>query len=312
MELRQLVYLDAVVRHGGFTRAAERLRVAQPAVSAQIRRLESELGTVVLERTTRRVRLTKAGELVLARARRALDEVAGISADLGELAGGLRGRVRIGSIQEMSSFDLPAALAGFCSQHPLVELSLRSGWLHDLIADLDADHIDLAIGPVDDTLPERIAATPLLAEELVLVVPSDHPLSLRHDLSLADLRDQPFVCLPAGTGLRRILDWACATVGFEPTVRYEATSLYQLRGVVANGIAAALVTRSVAESGRPSVSIHQPLDTPIEQEIGLLHLRDRRLAPAAERCYDLLTHSPIRGRPAKRPATETFRAPSSG
>ena len=86
MELRQLVYFEAVVRHGGFSRAAEQLHIAQPAVSAQIRRLERELGTTLLERTTRRVTLTPAGELVLARARSVLAQVEGARADLAELA----------------------------------------------------------------------------------------------------------------------------------------------------------------------------------------------------------------------------------
>ncbi|HTF48857.1 MAG TPA: LysR family transcriptional regulator, partial [Pseudonocardia sp.] len=99
MELRQLVYFEAVVRYGGFTRAAEQLRIAQPAVSAQVRRLEADLGVALLERTTRRVRLTRAGELVLARARRTFDELDGARDDLARLAGELRGRVRLGSIQ---------------------------------------------------------------------------------------------------------------------------------------------------------------------------------------------------------------------
>src|SRR5882757_8519745 len=88
MELRQLAYFEAVVRHGGFSRAAEQLNIAQPAVSAQVRRLERELGAALLERTTSRVRLTPAGELVLARARSALAQVEGARADLAELAAG--------------------------------------------------------------------------------------------------------------------------------------------------------------------------------------------------------------------------------
>ena len=111
MELRQLAYFDAVVRHGSFTKAAQRLHVAQPAVSAQIRRLEAELGVTLLERTTRRVALTQAGELFLARARLALAQLEGARADLAELSAVLRGQVRIGATQVLGSLDLPAALA---------------------------------------------------------------------------------------------------------------------------------------------------------------------------------------------------------
>ena len=134
VELRHLVYLDAVVRHGGFTRAAEHLRVAQPAVSVQIRRLEAEIGARLLQRTTRSVALTHAGELVLRRARRALAELDAVRDELAGLTGGLLGRVRIGAIQALDPFDLPAALAGFHRQHPRVELALGSGALRVLLA----------------------------------------------------------------------------------------------------------------------------------------------------------------------------------
>src|SRR6516164_4906122 len=110
MELRQLVYFDAVVRYGGFSRAADRLHVAQPAVSAQIRRLETELGTTLLQRTTRRVALTHAGELFLARTRQVLTQLDAARDDLAELSAVRRGRVRIGATQVLGSLDLSASM----------------------------------------------------------------------------------------------------------------------------------------------------------------------------------------------------------
>jgi DNA-binding transcriptional LysR family regulator len=285
MELRQLVYFEAVVRYGGFTRAAEQLRIAQPAVSAQIRRLEAELGATLLERTTRRVRLTRAGELVLARARRALEELDRVGDDLARLAGELRGRVRIGSIQATGPFGLPAALAAFQREFPEVELSLRSGRLSQLLADLDADVIDLAIGPLPAELPARITGRPLFTDELVLITAPDHPLAGHGALSLADVRDETFACLPASSGLRRLLDAACAAAGFTPRVRYETNIVPQVRELVSHGLGVALLARSVAEApGRP-VAVHPVLPTPIDRPVGLLHLTDRPLGPAAERCH---------------------------
>src|SRR5262245_21066192 len=98
MELRQLLYLDAVARHQSFTKAALELHVAQSALAEQVRRLERELGVRLLRRTTRRVAVTEAGELVLARARRALAEAAGVRADLDALRGLVRGTVKVGGI----------------------------------------------------------------------------------------------------------------------------------------------------------------------------------------------------------------------
>jgi DNA-binding transcriptional LysR family regulator len=158
MELRQLVYLDAVVRRGSFTKAAQRLHVAQPAVSAQIRRLEAELGVTLLERTTRRVALTHAGELFLARARQVLDQLDAARVDLAELSAVLRGRVRIGATQVVGSLDLPAALAQFRRRYPGVSLALHSGLIAKLLGLLDAGDVDLIVGPVHDDLPA--ATTP--------------------------------------------------------------------------------------------------------------------------------------------------------
>lgn len=292
MELRQLTYFDAVVRYGGFTRAAEQLHVAQPAVSAQIRRLESELGVALLARTTRRVRLTRAGELFWARVRRVLDELAGARADLDELADALTGRVRLGAIQAVDPFDLPAALAGFHVRYPGIELILRSGPLRYLLDGLDRDELDLALGPMPAELPERFAAQQLFTEELVIVTAAGHPLAGRPDLALRALRDEPFVCLPPDSGLRRILDRTAAAEGFTPRVPFEHTNLQRIRELVSHGLGVALLARSVAEApGRP-VAIHSVHPIPVHRAVGLLHRRDRRPAAAADACRRFLVHWP--------------------
>src|SRR5262252_9835313 len=214
MELRQLVYFDAVVRYGGFSRAAERLHVAQPAVSAQIRRLETELGTTLLQRTTRRVSLTYAGELFLARARRVLDQLDRARADLDELSTVRRGQVRVGATQILGSLDLPAALAQFRHRYPGVSLALHSGLIAKLLGLLDAGGVDLIVGPVHDDLPAAFHARPLVAEDLVLVTAPGHRLAARRGPSLADARDEPFVCLAADSRLHEILLGTAAAEGF--------------------------------------------------------------------------------------------------
>jgi DNA-binding transcriptional LysR family regulator len=298
MELRQLVYFEAVVRHGGFTRAAEQLRVAQPAVSAQLRKLESELGVTLLARTTRRVRLTRAGEVVLARARAALDELDALPDDLDRLAGQLGGRVRIGAIQATGPFGLAAALAEFHRRHPDVRLSLRAGRLAALLDALHADEIDLAVGPLPDPVPPGLVVHPLFSDELVLVTAPDHPLAGEGGLALERLRDEEFVCLPEGSGLRRRLDRAAARAGFTPRVRYETTILPQLRELVGHGLGVALVARSVAEAPGPPVSVHPVLPEPLDRPVGLLHHAERPLSPATRRCRDLLLRRAARLRPA--------------
>ncbi len=286
MELRQLAYLDAVVREGGFGRAADRLHVAQPAVSVQIRKLEKELGTTLLARTTRRVELTHAGELFLARARRALGELDAARGDLARLSGAVIGRVRIGAIQALDPFDLSGALAAFHDRHPGVELGLRSGGVRVLLADLAHDRIDLALGPVPGDVPSDVVVAPLFTDELVLVTAPDHPTAGEGALGIDALRDEPFVCLPAGTGLRGVLDRHAAAAGFAPHVPFETTSLPRLRDLVAHGLGVALVARSVAEAPGPPVAAHEVAPERLWRPVGLMHRGS--LGPAAAACRTFL------------------------
>lgn len=288
MELRQLTYFDAVVRHGGFGRAAQQLHVAQPAISVQVRKLEAELGVTLLARTSRRVRLTQAGELFLRRVRHVLAELDAGRTDMARLTGGVIGTVRIGAIQALDPFDLSGALAAFHAEHPGVELTLRSGALRSLVDDLEHDRIDLALGPVPPGLPEQIVRAPLFTDELVLVTAPDHPTAGEAALPLHALRDDDFVCLPADSGLRRILDRLAAAAGFTPKVPFESANLARLRDLVAHGLGVALVARSVAEApGRP-VAVHTVDPEPVWRPVGVLHYGERPLGPAAEACRAFL------------------------
>ena len=280
MELRQLVYFDAVARHHSFTKAAQRLHVAQPAVSAQIRRLEAELGTTLLERTTRRVALTHAGELFLDRARQVLAQLDAARGDLAELSAVRRGRVRIGATQVLGSLDLSASLAAFRRRYPGVSLALRTGLIAKLLGMLDAGEVDLIVGPVHD-LPSAYQARPLVPESLVLVTPPGHPLAAGRDVALAAAGDEPFVCLPADSRLHEILAGAAAAEGFVPRVEFETYSPASIRELVSAGLGVALLARSAAEGPGPAIGVCELARAPGHPAIGLIRARGRPLTPAA-------------------------------
>src|SRR3954470_23172758 len=145
MELRQLAYLVAVAEEASFTRAAARVSVAQPGVSAQVRQLERELGEPLLDRSGRTVRLTEVGAAVLPLARAALEAVAGMRLAVEDLTGLVHGRVAIGMIVACSSIDLTDLLAAFHVQHPGVEIVLSEDTSDRLLAALQAGQLDLAL-----------------------------------------------------------------------------------------------------------------------------------------------------------------------
>src|SRR5918998_1341692 len=186
MELRQLRYLVALADERHFTRAAGRLHIAQPALSQQIRRLEDEVGVALVDRTTRHVALTAAGELLVTRARRALAEVDAACAELSELAGVRTGRVVIGAMRSTGPFDLSRLLAAFHARHPGIELLVREEPSEVKLQRLHADTLDLAFLSVNRLAAgPDIALPPLLDEPLVALLAPGHRLAGRKSIDMA-------------------------------------------------------------------------------------------------------------------------------
>jgi LysR family transcriptional activator of glutamate synthase operon len=248
MNLRQLRYLVAVADERHFTRAAAREHVAQPALSQQIRSLEAELGVTLVERTTRRVAMTQAGELLVARARRALAELDAAHAELQALAGVQAGRLAVGALHTMGPVDLSLLLATFHDRHPAVELIVREQSSEELAAMLREDEIDLAFLSVTERIQHRgLELRPLVTEELVVVLALGHPLARRPQLRLAELANEPFISFREGARLRELLGTAAAGAGFEPRIALESNESRRIRSLVSRGLGVAILPRSDAE-----------------------------------------------------------------
>jgi DNA-binding transcriptional LysR family regulator len=288
VELRQIVYVEAVARLGGFTRAAEQLHVAQPAVSAQVRLLEAELGTPLFVRTTRRVALTAAGETFLLRARRVLAELDGVRHDLADLADVLRGQVTIGATTVSGGFNVAEALADFSTLHAGIGLRLRAGRVAELLTLLDSAAVDIVIAPVHADLAATCTSSLLTQERLVVALPPGHSLAGRSPLSFDDLRDEQFVCLPPGSGLHAILTAAASEAGYVAHIPFEASTPAAVRELVAAGLGVALLAQSAATVAGPSISIARLEPEPAHPPIGLITRANRSLSPAARACWQHL------------------------
>jgi DNA-binding transcriptional LysR family regulator len=222
MELHQLEYLIAVIEEANFTRAAARLHVSQPGVSAQIRRLERELGHTLLDRSTRTVRTTDAGNVILPHVRAALHAVANVRVALDELAGLLRGHVSVGTVAAGGPLDIAGCLADFYRDHPGIEITLSEDTSQRLVASLLNGRLDLALIGLADTTPEGLALKVITDQRLAVIVASQHPLARRRTVKLTDLADEPLITLPAGSGIRAALDAGFAAAGLRPRIAFEA------------------------------------------------------------------------------------------
>jgi DNA-binding transcriptional LysR family regulator len=244
MELRQLSYFVAVAEEGQFTRAADRVSVAQPAVSAQIRRLEGELGEALFIRGQRGIALTEAGEALLPHARSALAAAERGRETIASLGGMLHGRLRVG-VAGPVDHRFAEALGEFHRAHPAVEIVFTQQHnepLLDAVAngDIDTAIVGTGVQPTPPQVSTRVVAT----EPLVLAVRRGDPLSSRRSVTLAHLRAQPMITLPRGSGLRTVLENACRDAGFVPRITAEADELGSLVELAAEGLGVAVLPRS--------------------------------------------------------------------
>jgi LysR family transcriptional regulator, transcription activator of glutamate synthase operon len=261
MELRQLRYFVTVAHKRHFTQAARELNLAQPALSQQIQQLERELGVTLFERTSRRVRLTSAGEALLVRAERILAEVEWAQTEMQEYTGLARGRVVIGALQSLEAFRFPALLSRFHTRYPGIEIVLREEATERLLELLNTGQLDLTIIQImDDSWPLELTASSvvterLLTEELVLVVAPNHALAHHQHVTVEELRNEPFVLFKPGSGLRHTVIQRSLAAGFTPRILFESGELGTIRSLVAEGLGISVLPRSVAEAPGREVAI---------------------------------------------------------
>jgi DNA-binding transcriptional LysR family regulator len=246
MELRQLAYFVAVVEEANFTRAAAKLHVAQPGVSAQIRQLEREFGHELLDRGGRAVRVTEMGAAVLPYARAALAAVEGARLAVDELAGLVRGHVALGMITS-HNFDIPGLLAGFHEDCPAVEITLAEGNSDKLVEDVLSGHLDAAIIGIAGEPPAGLGVHVLVDQAIVAAVNHQDPLARKTRIPIEALRDRALICLPLGTGVRTALETDCAKAGFKPHVAFEAGTPQMLADLAERGLGTAILPESLVD-----------------------------------------------------------------
>ena len=236
MELHQLRYFLAVFREGTFSRAAETLSLAQPSLSEQIRKLESELGSDLFERTSRRLIPTPAAEALRPYAERMLADMVEARARVHDVAALQGGRVRLGVLPSLGAHLMPDAIADFQRRYPSVEMQLVEGVASRTLAMMvEAGEIDIAVVRLEEPAP-ALNASLLLRDPMLALVPPDHPLAGRRRVWLSDLADEPFLTLKPGYGLRTLMLRLLEQAGIHPRIVLEVSQLDFLRGLVQAGM----------------------------------------------------------------------------
>lgn len=287
MELRQLQYTLQIAAERNFSRAAEKLHIAQPSLSQQLSKLEKELGVLLFQRNTSSVELTYAGEKFVEQAQGIIDAVELLRQEMSDISQLRTGRVMVGSMPITGAHLLPHVLPVFKSKYAEVEITLLEDSSMNLEKLTASGQTDLSLLSLPLEIP-TLAYEVLGEERIDLAVPPGHLLAGREPqgirTSLAELKDEPFIVLKEGQGFRKMTVELCREAGFEPRIVFESNNMETVQSLVAAGMGVTLVPHFIARAARSEfVPVYLPLAEPVpSRTLVIAYRRGRYLSRAAE------------------------------
>lgn len=284
MEFRQLQYVIQIAKEKNFSRAAEKLHIAQPSLSQQLSKLEKEIGVLLFRRTTNSVELTHAGAVFVAKAQSILDNIEQLKQELDDLAHMRKGKLVVGSLPITGSHVLPLVLPVFGKLYPEIEVVLvedSSSRLEQLTASGQTD-LSLLSLPLEDPALEWV---PIIEEEICLALPPEHPLVMNHNpIHISDLAAEPFIVLKKGQGFRQIALELCRRAGFEPRIVFESSNIETVQSLVAAGMGIAFVPKMMTRAKSSEfIPAYLPIASPSpSRTLVIASRKGRYLSKAAE------------------------------
>lgn len=267
MELRQIEFFLEVVRQKSFTKAAENLYVAQPAISKSIQKLEKDLGVYLFTRTDKPIRLTPEGERFLQYAATIMDQVHLAKLEMNELSGFEKGEVTIGLPSMAGSYYFPKIIVDFKKEYPHLQISLFEAGTKDIQAAIEDGTIDLGVIVVDHQKNEKLKTLPFLKQEMVVCVPSHDPLAKQNSISYERLATLPLVLFKEGYFQRDIIDQASKITKTTPNVMFETNQISLTKSLTRRGLGVTLFLKMVISEDPDLVPVS--LEPPVYLELAL-------------------------------------------
>ena len=286
MQINRLKYFVAVARHGNFSAAAEELYTTQSAVSKQIMALERELDTVLFDRAHRRVALTTQGKIVLKHAEEILSDYGGMLTELRETKKQDGGKLSIASIPVMRQYGITELVGRFRAENTDITMSVGEMEGNEVLPAMKNGGFDMAFLRLEQMTDPSYESIPLAKDELTVLLPENHRLAGESELSLAQLKDEPFLLLNEGTLLRGLCIDACRRSGFVPTVAYSGTRNENIAELVAMGMGISLVMEKFYRHLKPEGVCCIRLKERIVSTIGLVREKKSAHAEACDRFWN--------------------------
>ncbi|MGE6258372.1 LysR family transcriptional regulator [Heyndrickxia sporothermodurans] len=285
MDLRQLKYFITVVQEKNYSKAAKILHISQPSLSNAIMKLEHEVGMKLLERNTRGLFLTEAGNIYYLRAKELLRKFDNTLKELDEMKKVGNGKICVGLI-ESSKFWFPEVVKNFKETYPQVHFKIREILGHDQVIDslIHHDvHFSITNQPIND---KEIILTPIYEENLVLLTHIEDELNTKESISLEDLADKDFIISTTGFQTRENVLYAFKTEKVNPNIMFEIERLETACSLIEQGLGVTILPESyIKYTNHPSITTHTIKSDLLKRTVYLARLKDRYLSPAV---YDLI------------------------
>jgi DNA-binding transcriptional LysR family regulator len=285
MELRSIKYLISLAKTGSFTKAAAEQYVTQPAVSIQIRKLEQELGTRLIERRGREISFTPAGEMVLRYAEQFVQLEKELYDEMSDLEGIRTGAISLGTIDVAGIYVMPQIFSRFRKIYPAVDVHLEIASTRPLLESLREGKLDLVIGTFSED-EGGLDTFPFYREKLVVIAPPGHPLADRKNIDVDQLADYPFISFHSESVTRGIIEEFFRSRGIELRITMAMGSTEAIKNLVASGLGLALLPAILVEDEerKGSIIILDVEGMKIERKLGLF-LMPKHYLPLAARAF---------------------------
>ncbi|HEY3439683.1 MAG TPA: LysR family transcriptional regulator [Paludibaculum sp.] len=292
VNLKHLEAFAVVARLCSFTRAASQLNISQPALTVQIRQLEETLTVRLLDRNTRSVKLTPAGEELAPVVERLLADISSIVSSAKALSGKVAGIVKVAALPSIAATLLPRIIVAFRKQYPEINVSVRDTAAEQVAAMVLSEEVDLGLGIGEPSHPE-LAFSPLFQDRMCLVLPTGSPLLENRVIRLNHLTTHPLILPAKGSSVRLLVDNAFAALGLRVAPAYEVTLMSTAAGMVRSGLGAAILPSASLDMGELAGLRQRQLREPaLVREIGVLRRSGRALSPAAEGFLEAVSRNP--------------------
>lgn len=295
MDIRQLHFFVEIVKQSSFTKAAERLHVAQPAVSMAMKKLEEELDLALFNRLERKVSLTAEGETFLRHAEKILEDVRATETEMEELRGLAKGEVRVGIPPMMSAYFFPQIISDFSLRYPNLHLTIAGEGASTIQSRILEGELDLGV-VAGTVFPETLEMRKLLREEVIACVPRSHPLAQREAISLADFAREQLILYQEGYYLRELIFEVLKGAGLAPKIQFE-TNLYSLiKPLICKGMGISVFLRMVVAEDDDLKALS--FDPPLYLDLSIGWKKHRYLSRANRAFLEFLLEESGKGKGA--------------